>query len=118
MVAAALRDRPEDMAWFATPAPSGTGVIARAHTEAHDGGLLLPGHLAAADLAVLHALVPPGLTVYSAARGWAVAVVSRLVVGLISCPKSSRASYSAKASRSPIRQHKAPPDHGVTQIPA
>ena len=118
VAAAALHDRPEDMAWFATPAPSGTGVIARAHTEAHDGGHLLPGHLAAADLAGLHALVLPGLTFYSAARGWAVAGVSRLVVGLISCPKSSRASHSATASRSPTRQHKAPPNHGVTQIPA
>ena len=62
VAAAALHDRPEGMAWFATPAPSGTGVIARAHTEAHDGGRLLPGHLAASDLVELQAMVPPGLT--------------------------------------------------------
>ena len=29
VAAAALHDRPEGMAWFATPAPSGTRVIAR-----------------------------------------------------------------------------------------
>jgi hypothetical protein len=45
--AAALHDRPEGVAWFAIPAPNGAGVIARAHTEAHDGGQLMPGHLAA-----------------------------------------------------------------------
>ena len=45
--AAALHDRPEGVAWFAIPAPGGASVIARAHTEAHDGGQLLPGHLAA-----------------------------------------------------------------------
>ena len=30
--------------------------------QAHDGGRLLPGHLAAADLAELQAMMPPGLT--------------------------------------------------------
>ncbi len=60
--AATLHDRPEDVAWFAIPAPGGAGVIARAHTEAHDGGELLPGYLAARDLAELHAMMPPGLT--------------------------------------------------------
>ena len=49
------------MAWFAIPAPGGAGVVARAHTMAHDGGRLLPGHLAAADLAELQAMMPPGL---------------------------------------------------------
>ncbi len=49
------------MAWFAIPAPGGAGVIARAHTEAHDGERLLPGHLAASDLAELQAMMPPGL---------------------------------------------------------
>ena len=58
--AAALHDQPEGIAvaWFAAPAPDGVGVIARAH----DGGRLLPGHLAAADLAELHTMMPPGLT--------------------------------------------------------
>lgn len=37
-------------------------MIARAHTEAHDDGHLLPGHLAAADLEELHTMMPPGLT--------------------------------------------------------
>jgi len=37
-------------------------VIARAHTEAHDGGQLRPGHLAARDLAELHAMMPSSLT--------------------------------------------------------
>ena len=37
-------------------------MIARAHTEAHDGGRLLPGHPVAADLAELHIMMPPGLT--------------------------------------------------------
>jgi hypothetical protein len=62
--AAAIHDQPESaaVAWFAIPAPGGAGVIARAHTEAHDGGRLLPGHLAAAGLAELHAMMPPGLT--------------------------------------------------------
>ena len=60
--AAALHDRPEAVAWFAIPAPGGAGVIARAHTEAHDGGRLLPGHLAAGDLVELQAMMPPGLT--------------------------------------------------------
>ena len=49
------------MAWFAIPALGGAGVVARAHTMAHDGGRLLPGHLAAADLAELQAVMPPGL---------------------------------------------------------
>ena len=63
-VQAALHDQPDsaNVAWFALPAPDGAGVIARAHTEAHDGGQLLPGHLAAADWAGLQALMPPGLT--------------------------------------------------------
>lgn len=60
--AAALYDRPEGVAWFAIPALSGAGVIARAHTEARDGGRLLPGHLAARDLAELQTMMPPGLT--------------------------------------------------------
>jgi len=60
--AAALHDRPEGVAWFAIPAPNGAGVIARAHTEAHDGGQLLPGHLAARGLAELRAMMPPALT--------------------------------------------------------
>jgi len=59
--AAALHNRPEGVAWFAIPAPGGAGVIARAHTEAHDGGRLLPGHLAARGLTELHAMMPPGL---------------------------------------------------------
>ena len=50
------------MAWFAIPALGGAGVIARAHTEARDGGRLLSGHLAARDLAELQAMMPPGLT--------------------------------------------------------
>ena len=42
--AAALHHQPGSatVAWFAIPAPGGAGVIARAHTMAHDGGLL-PG---------------------------------------------------------------------------
>jgi hypothetical protein len=36
--------------------------MARAHTEAHDGGQLLPGQFAAHGLAELHAMLPPGLT--------------------------------------------------------
>jgi hypothetical protein len=59
--AAALHDKNDRVAWFAIPAPGG-GVIARAHTEAHDGGQLLPGHLAANDLDELHAMMPTGLT--------------------------------------------------------
>jgi len=59
--AATLHDRPEGVAWFAIPAPSGAGVIARAHTEAHDGRRLLPEHPAARDLTELHAMMPPGL---------------------------------------------------------
>ncbi len=60
--AAALHDQPQgvSVAWFAIP--GGASVVARAHTEAHDGGRLLPGHLAARDLAELHAMMPPGLT--------------------------------------------------------
>ncbi len=62
--AAALHDQPEGVtvAWFAIPAPGGAGVIARAHTEAHNGGQILPGHLAAPSLAELQAMMPPGLT--------------------------------------------------------
>ncbi len=62
--AAALHDRPEGVAvaWFAIPAPGGAGVVGRAHTETHDGGRLLPGHLAASSLTELHAMMPPGLT--------------------------------------------------------
>jgi hypothetical protein len=60
--AAALHDRAEGVAWFAIPSPRGAGVIARAHTEAHDGGQLLPGHLAARGLTELQAMMPPGLT--------------------------------------------------------
>ena len=60
--AAALDNRSEAVAWFAIPSPDGAGVIARAHTEAHDGERPLPGHLAAADLAALQAMMPPGLT--------------------------------------------------------
>ena len=62
--AAALHDQPEgvSMAWFAMPAPGGAGVIARAHTEARDGGRLLPGHLAASSMDELRAMMPPGLT--------------------------------------------------------
>lgn len=62
VAAAALHTRLKDVAWFATPAPSGAGVTARAHTEAHDGGRLLPGHLAASGLVELQAMMPPGLT--------------------------------------------------------
>ncbi len=36
-------------------------MVARAHTEAHDGGRLLPGHLAADDIEGLGAMLPPGL---------------------------------------------------------
>ena len=62
--AAALHHRPDGatVAWFAIPAPDGAGVIARAHTMAHDGGRLLSGHLAAADLAELQVVMPAGLT--------------------------------------------------------
>ena len=35
---------------------------ARAHIEAHDGGRLLPEHLAASSLEELQAVMPPGLT--------------------------------------------------------
>ena len=41
--AAALHDRREAVAWFVQPAPGGNGVIARAHTEAYNGGQVLPG---------------------------------------------------------------------------
>ena len=63
--AVAIHNQPDgvSMAWFAVPAPSGAGVIARAHTEARDGGQLLPGHLAAADLVELQTMMPPGLGV-------------------------------------------------------
>lgn len=54
--AAALHDRQEGVAWFAIPALGGVGVMAQAHTEAHDGGRLLPGHLIASTLAELHAI--------------------------------------------------------------
>ncbi len=60
--AAALHDRQEGVAWFAIPALGGVGVMAQAHTEAHDGGRLLPGHLIASTLAELHAMMPPSLT--------------------------------------------------------
>ncbi len=62
--AAALHDQPASaaVAWFAVPALDGAGAIARAHTEAHDGGRLLPGHLAAGSLTELQAMMPPGLT--------------------------------------------------------
>lgn len=43
------------------PTPYGNGVIARAHTEATDGGHLLPGYLDANDLDELRAMLPPGL---------------------------------------------------------
>ncbi len=59
--AAALHDRVDAVAWFVLPASHGNGVIARAHTEAHDGGRLLPGHLAANGLGELRAMLPPGL---------------------------------------------------------
>ena len=61
--AAALHNQPEGVtvAWFAVPAPGGAGVIARAHTEAHDGGGQLPEHLAAGSLDELHTMMPPGL---------------------------------------------------------
>ena len=62
--AAALHNQPKGVtvAWFAIPAPDGAGVIARAHTEAHDGGRLLPGHLWATSLEELRTMMPPGLT--------------------------------------------------------
>ena len=66
--ATALHDRPEGVAWFAIPAQGGAGVIARAHTEAHDGGRLLPGHLATGNLEEMHTMMPPGLT-FDPARG-------------------------------------------------
>ena len=59
--ATALHARSETVAWFAVPGPDG-GVIARAHTEARNGGRLPPGHLAAADLAALQVMMPPSLT--------------------------------------------------------
>lgn len=59
--AAALQNRSGAVAWFVLPAPSGNGVIARAHTEALDGGRLLPGHLAAKNLDELRSKLPPGL---------------------------------------------------------
>lgn len=60
--AALLQHQHPTATWFAVPSPHGPGVIARAHTEAHDGGHLLPGHLAAADLDGLRAVMPAGLT--------------------------------------------------------
>ena len=57
-------------------------MVARAHTMAHDGGRLLPGHLAAADLAELQAMVPPGLTFDPAACGRLAVRVPWLVVAL------------------------------------
>lgn len=60
--AAALHDQPEGVAWFAIPASDGAGVMARAHTETHDGGRLLPGRLAADSLEELGAIMPAGLT--------------------------------------------------------
>lgn len=61
---AAPHDQPEGIAVarFAIPTSDGAGVIARAHTEACDGGRLLPGHLQAVSLEELHAMMPPGLT--------------------------------------------------------
>ena len=50
--------------------------------------------------------------VMAAAKTW------RRLKGETSCPRSSRASPSPTASRSSTRQHRAPPDHAVTQIPA
>lgn len=55
--AAALHDRPEPDAWFVLPAPNGNGLIARAHTEARDGGDLIErglGRLAMAPFGVLY----------------------------------------------------------------
>ena len=60
--AAALHDLPGGVAWFAIPAPDGAGVIARPYSEAPDGGQLLPGYLAASDMAALQAMMPPNLT--------------------------------------------------------
>jgi len=42
--AAALHGGVDAVAWFVLPASHSNGVIARAHTEAHDGGHLLPGY--------------------------------------------------------------------------
>ena len=44
------------------PALGGAGVIVGAHAEVHDGGRLLPGHLAVSSLENLHTMMPPGLT--------------------------------------------------------
>ena len=60
--AVALHYRPKAGASFAVPAPGGAVVIARARTMARNGKRLLPGHLAAADLAELQAVLLPGLT--------------------------------------------------------
>lgn len=59
--ATALHERPEPVAWLMLPALDGNGLVARAYTEAHDGGQLLPGHLVANDLEELRAKLPPGL---------------------------------------------------------
>ena len=48
----------------------------------------------------------------AAAKTW------RRLKGEKGCPRLSRASHSATASRSPTRQHNTPPDHGVTHVPA
>lgn len=62
VVATALHEQPKVVAWFAIKAPSGAGVIARAHTEAGDGGRLLPGQFAAGSPDKLQAMMPAGLT--------------------------------------------------------
>ena len=48
--------------------------------------------------------------VMTAAKTW------QRLKGQNQCPKSSRASPSATASRSPTRRTRTPPDHGVTQF--
>jgi len=53
------------------------------------------------------------MLVMAAAKTW-----HRLKGGGTSCPKSSRVSHSATVSRSSTRQHRTPPDHGVTHFPA
>lgn len=60
--AAARHDRRKAVAWFVMPVPSGNGVIARARTQAHDGGRLLPGLLAVGDVEGLRAMLPDRLT--------------------------------------------------------
>lgn len=63
--AAAFHNQPEgvNVAWFAIPGSGGAGVIARAHTEAHDGGRRLPEHLITADFAALQTLMPGSVSV-------------------------------------------------------